>query len=133
MLDELNKFKINSLLSMMNDTGKNDFEFDEESEDLSDAVDQQDQVITDISYDHETTDKDDDEDLCTFTKPKFVRKQIVDAINLTLKDSYFTIKINETTKFVHKQSACWLLSTNIIKLSSDRLSHAMQQTTMADR
>ena len=40
---------------------KKDFEFDDESQDLSDAVDEQDQVIDDISSDYETRDKDDDE------------------------------------------------------------------------
>ena len=57
----------------------------------------------------------------------------MDAINLMLRESYFKTKINETTTFLHKQPACWLLTTNIFKLSSDRLSHAIQQTTIADR
>jgi hypothetical protein len=73
---------------MMNDNGMKIFEFDEESEGPSDTVDEQDQVITDISSDHETTDNDDDEDLCTFAKSKFVGKQSVDAINFMLKASY---------------------------------------------
>jgi hypothetical protein len=76
-------------------------------------------VICDISSDYETRDKDDDEDSWTSTKSKFDGIKIVDAINLMLKESYFKIKINETTKFLHKQSACWLLSTNVVKLSSD--------------
>jgi hypothetical protein len=133
MFDELNKLKITSLVSMTNDNGKKYFKFVEESEDLSDAVDEQDQVIGEISSDYETGDKDDDEDSWTFTKSKFDGLQKVNAINFMLKESYLKIKINETATFLHKQSACWLLSTNVIKLSSDSLTHAMQQTTIADR
>ena len=114
-------------------TAKNDFEFDKESGDPSDAVDEQDQVIGDIPSDYETRHKDDgNEDSWTSTKSKFDDIKIVDAINLMLKESYFMIKINETTTFLHKQPACWLMTTNIFKLSSDRLSHAIQQTTIAD-
>ena len=59
--------------------------------------------------------------------------KLVDVINLMLKESYFKMKINETAKFLHKQSACWRLLTNVIKLSNDHLSHIIQLTTIADR
>ena len=70
----------------------------------------------------------DDEDILNSTKSDFEGIRIVDTINPALRQSYFKIKLNGKIKFLHKQSACWLLSNNITKLSSDRLSRVKQQT-----
>jgi len=46
-------------------------------------------------------------------------------INPDLANSYFKVKINDTTKFLHKQSAAWLLTDKNDRLSTDRLSRVM--------
>ncbi len=67
-------------------------------------------------------------DILNSTKSDFHGIRIIDNVNQDFRQSYFKIKINENIKFVHKQSACWLLSNNISKLSNDRLSRVRQQT-----
>ncbi|CAF1479136.1 unnamed protein product [Didymodactylos carnosus] len=47
--------------------------------------------------------------------------RLLETINPTLGDSYFDIKINDEHKFLHKQTACWLLTDKNTRLSSDRL------------
>ncbi|CAF1288691.1 unnamed protein product [Didymodactylos carnosus] len=42
------------------------------------------------------------------------------------QNCYFKIKINGTEKFLHKQTACFLLTNENSTLSSDRLSRVMQ-------
>ncbi|CAF2146013.1 unnamed protein product [Rotaria magnacalcarata] len=74
----------------------------------------------------------DEEEILNSTRSNFDGIKIVDNINPALKDSYFKIKINDKIKYLHKQSACWLLYSNSTRLSSDRLSRVMQQTTNID-
>lgn len=71
---------------------------------------------------------DDEEDILNSTKSDFSGIRIADNVNLDFKQSYFKVKINENVKYLHKQSACWLLSNNVTKLSNDRLSRVRQQT-----
>jgi hypothetical protein len=72
---------------------------------------------------------DDEEDILNSTKSDFNGIRVVDHINPYFRQSYFKVEINENIKYLHPQSACWLLSNNVTKLSSDRLSHVRQQTT----
>ncbi|CAF3052919.1 unnamed protein product [Rotaria sp. Silwood2] len=74
-------------------------------------------------------DYNDEEEILNSTRSNFDGIKIVDNINPMLKHLYFKIKINDKIKYLHKQSACWLLSNTTTRLSSDRLSRAMQQTT----
>ncbi|CAF1303747.1 unnamed protein product [Rotaria sp. Silwood1] len=73
-------------------------------------------------------DYNDEEGILNSTRLNFDGIKIVDSINPMLKHSYFKININDKIKYLHKQSACWLLSNTITRLSSDRLSRVMQQT-----
>ena len=41
-------------------------------------------------------------------------------------NSYFKVKINGTTRFLHKQSAVWLLTDKKDRASTDRLSRVME-------
>ncbi|CAF1173996.1 unnamed protein product [Rotaria sp. Silwood1] len=70
----------------------------------------------------------DEEEILNSTRSSFEEIKIVDNINPMLENSYFKIKINDKNKYLHKQSACWLLSSKSTRLSSDRLSRVMQQT-----
>jgi len=55
-------------------------------------------------------------------KINFTGTRISDSINPALKNSYFQVQINNKTKFIHKQTACWLLTDKASRLSADRLS-----------
>jgi hypothetical protein len=70
---------------------------------------------------------DDEEDILNSTKSDFNGIRIVDNINSDFRQSYFKVKINGNIKYLHKQSAYWLISNNVTKLSSDRLSRVRQQ------
>ena len=56
----------------------------------------------------------------------FTGTRIVDSINPALKNSYFQVQINTKTKFIHKQTACWLLTDKASRLSADRLSRVIE-------
>ena len=51
--------------------------------------------------------------------------RVFDSINPALTKSYFVINNNDTKKYLHKQTAAWLLSKDKPTLSSDRLTRAM--------
>ena len=55
-------------------------------------------------------------------KVNFTGMRIFDSINPALKNSYFQVQINNKTKSIHKQTACWLLTDKASRLSADRLS-----------
>ena len=54
-------------------------------------------------------------------KMNFTGMRIFNSINPALKDSYFQVQINNKPKFIHKQTACWLLTDKASRLSADRL------------
>ncbi|CAF2052666.1 unnamed protein product, partial [Rotaria magnacalcarata] len=89
-----------------------------------------DQLIDEIPFDPQNENvSDDDESILNSTKSDFNGMTIVDNINPALRQSYFKVKINNNIKYLHKQSACWLQSNQMKKLSSDRLSRVMQRTS----
>ena len=51
--------------------------------------------------------------------------RVYDGIKPSHTKSYFKVKINGQTKFLHKQTACWLLMHEKLTLSSDRLRRVM--------
>ena len=59
-------------------------------------------------------------------KTNFGGMRIRDRIESRFQDSYFKMKINGQQKFMHKQSACWLLTDKVMQLSKDRLSRVIQ-------
>ena len=59
-------------------------------------------------------------------KTNFTRMKIFNDIEAGKRDSYFEFNVNGTVKYLHKQSACWLLTDNRSHLSSDRLSRVIQ-------
>ena len=62
------------------------------------------------------------------SKPNFSGMRIFDEIEPCRQDSYFKLKINDNYKYIHKQSACWLLTDKNIRMSNDRLSRVMQSS-----
>ncbi|CAF4009907.1 unnamed protein product [Rotaria magnacalcarata] len=107
-----------------------EFGLDEDNDDndvVNYAIDQPiDEILFDFQHDVVS---DDDYDILNSTKSDFNGIRVVDNINPALRQSYFKVKINDNIKYIHKQSACWLQSNQITKLSSDRLSRVIQQTS----
>jgi hypothetical protein len=73
---------------------------------------------------------DDDEDysadhLFNVSSTTFQGMRVFDSINPNLSKSYFIVNINGTKKYLHKQTAAWLLSNDKYTLSSDRLERVM--------
>jgi hypothetical protein len=50
----------------------------------------------------------------------------LNTVESHVEDSYFKVKINDETKYIHKQSGCWLLIDEKTKLLNDRLLRAQQ-------
>ncbi|CAF5110775.1 unnamed protein product, partial [Rotaria sp. Silwood1] len=106
-----------------------EFGLDEENEDNDVINYAPDQLIDEILFDAQSDGvSDGDENILNSTKSDFNGIRIVDNINPAIRKSYFKVKINDNIKYLHKQSACWLQSSQITKLSSDCLSRVMQQT-----
>lgn len=106
----------------------NEFGLDEENDDNDEITDVQDQPIGEDLLDCVSESDTNEDEILNSTKSDFNGIRIVDNINPSLRHSYFKIKINGHIKYLHKQSACWLLSSNNTRLSSDRLSRVQQQT-----
>ncbi|CAF1581284.1 unnamed protein product [Rotaria magnacalcarata] len=72
-------------------------------------------------------DQDDENNYNMMTvKSNFSGIKIYDHIEPCRRDAYFRIKINNSQKYVQKQSACWLLTDNSMRLSNDRLSRVIE-------
>ena len=75
----------------------------------------------------ETDIPNDDQNVLRCTKSSFHGIKIFDHINPNQMHPYFKVKINGKIKYLHKQSACYLITSNTPKLSNDRLSRVRQQ------
>jgi len=67
----------------------------------------------------------DAEQLKTF-KTSFDGLNIKDSVPADQKKSYFKIKINNMNKFLHKSTACYLLTKDNNSLSTNRLARVIQ-------
>ena len=56
----------------------------------------------------------------------FRTKRVCDDVSSHLLKSYFKILINDEEKYVHKSTACWLLTEQNQRLSSDRKQRVTQ-------
>ena len=59
-------------------------------------------------------------------EPTFRTKRICGDVPSHLLTSYFKIRINDKDKFIHKSTACWLLTDQNQKRSSDRTRRVTQ-------
>jgi hypothetical protein len=108
--------------------GLNDMDFDE-FELADEENDERDETNTydnndDSSSNDDVTDEDEENDnqnSIKTIKTDFHGIRVTDKIKPHIERTYFSVTINDETKFLHKQSACWLLSSEKSKLSSDRL------------
>lgn len=100
--------------------------FDAESENESD-----DETDNDGPYDEdEFLDGSDDElnvyDLDGVREKSVHGVRLVDRVTPETASSYFKVRIEEKEKFLHKQTACWLLTEEKHSLSADRVLRVMQ-------
>jgi hypothetical protein len=127
IFDDLNKSStVHHHFPETGNDADDDFESDEDGCTIQEDQDQS--IDTISSSGDEESGSGIDEESWTSAKSDFGGIRIADNINPLLKESYFKIKINEKTKYLHKQSACWLLSNKTARLSSDRLPRVMQQS-----
>ena len=76
-------------------------------------------------YDLGSLESDDEIGTIATEKTTFHGMRIRNSIGTNLTDSYFRVIINNTEKYIHKQTACWMLTENNILLSSDQLSRVI--------
>ncbi|CAF1277306.1 unnamed protein product [Rotaria magnacalcarata] len=88
---------------IINDDDDDEFDLEEEGEeeenDNSDIVNQ---LNSDVTFEEE----DDNDYNMTTIKSNFNGTKIFDEIETCRRDSYFKLKINDSYKYIHKQSAC---------------------------
>ncbi len=105
---------------------KYDSDFDLSSDD---STSEEDEEITENDADKKDSLDDDDDylsgHLVNISTTSFQGMRVFDSINPTLAKSYFIVNINGTKKYLHKQTAAWLLSKDKPTLSSDRLKRVM--------
>ena len=110
----------------------------EETDEASDLENELDATLDSESYieseDQEFDDEDDDvsnvsssEVFQGLQSATFSGMRVFDTVRPELAKSYFEVKINGKRKFIHKQTACWLLSENKTVLSNDRVTRVMQK------
>ncbi|CAF0829497.1 unnamed protein product [Adineta steineri] len=109
-----------------------EFRLDEENDDDNIKDNTQVELNDATVFDPQNNDSSDEEDLLNSTKSDLHGIRIADDINPALMQSYFKIKINDNIKYLHKQSACWLLTSNLTNLSNDRLARVMKQRADVD-
>ncbi|CAF1256192.1 unnamed protein product [Rotaria magnacalcarata] len=106
------------------DNNSSDEDSDEENieNSISDVLNDEDQLSP-----NNTDDEEEEQDNVIATdvphavQNKFNGRRIYDKINPQQSKKYFRIRIGSSYKFIHKQTSCWLLTTDKQRLSSDRL------------
>lgn len=71
-------------------------------------------------------DEDDVPSVSASGKSQFHGLRVFDTISPASADSYFRIEIDGKRKYMHKQTACWLLTDGKAELSADRLKRVQQ-------
>ena len=63
------------------------------------------------------------------SKSQFHGMRVYDTIPSSLAKSYFHVEIDGKRKYIHKQTACWLLTDTDSRLSADRLRRVQQSSS----
>ena len=100
---------------------KRDAELRTSSDDSS--SEEEDDVSQDDTDEANSMDSDDHltDNLFDVSSSVFEGTRVFDSINPLLSKSYFSVDFNGGKKFLHKQTAAWLLSKDKTTLSADRL------------
>ncbi|CAF4907930.1 unnamed protein product, partial [Rotaria sp. Silwood1] len=109
-------YDYSSQLSQMDD---GEFEIDDDDDDDDDDNDDDNRTAADLNindgfssnddYDDED-EQDDTRNLINTTKEEFSEMKVLNTIQSHIEHSYFKVKINDHTKYMHKQTACWLVT-----------------------
>ena len=118
------QFKRKSIKSSSDDTRKNSSK--EESINSSDSDDGSSTESSESNSVGEDT--SDTPSYDANSKSNFHGMRVFDSIPTALSNSYFSITIDGRRKYVHKQTACWLLTDSKTHLSSDRLERVQQSS-----
>lgn len=116
-----------SQLSHMDD---GEFEIDDDDEDDDDNrttadLNSNDGFSSNDDYDDED-EQDDTINLINTTKEDFSGMKVFSTVQPHIEHSYFKATINDNIKYIHKQTACWLLTGEKSKMSTDRLLRVQQ-------
>lgn len=88
-------------------------------------------VLDEYDGNTESSSEDETEELLPNSSRKpsqFKGVRIFDEISTSKMNSYFRVKNNGNEKFMHKQTACWLLTDSKLTLSSDRCQRVQQSS-----
>ena len=112
-------------------SGHTEVNTDDEEYDEDDYLINNKELISNISMDHQSLsdsfdDDEDDGEGINSKRSDFNGMKIVDNINLEQKTCYLKIKINGKVKYIHKQTACWILTDENERLPADRLFRVMK-------
>jgi hypothetical protein len=96
-------------------------EFDDEEDNLE-VFDDQDEILSN-SDGEEVNDEGSvlTSDLSDTEKINFQGCRIYDKVSLQQINKYFRMRLGSSLKYLHKQTACWILTDSKQRLSSDRL------------
>ena len=79
----------------------------------------------DVSVADEDLENDLSRQFFKISSATFQGMRVFDSINPSLAQSYFVITIDNKKRYLHKQTAAWILSNEKCTLSSDRLKRVM--------
>ncbi|CAF3346155.1 unnamed protein product [Rotaria socialis] len=103
------------------------------ADDDDDDDDNNEETTSDLNMDDDNDDdySDEDEqdaprDSIDTRKEAFSGMKIFSTVQSDVEHSYFKVKINDGTQYIHKQTACWLLTGEKSKISNNRLLRVQQ-------
>ena len=116
--------------SQLNDLDDGECEIaDDDEDEIPDDVDGEDDNKDCYSSNDDYTDENENDDTqgsISTTKNDFTGMKVCSKIESRMEHSYFKVTLNGYTKFMHKQTSCWLLTGEKSKLSNDRLLRVRQ-------
>ncbi|CAF1222966.1 unnamed protein product [Rotaria sp. Silwood1] len=107
------------------DDDDDDDDDNETTDDLNMDDDNNDSFSSNADYTDEDEQEDTDNSINT-TKNEFAGIKICSKVESDTEHCYFKVTINDDTKYLRKQTACWLLTEEKSKLSNDRLLRVQQ-------
>jgi len=99
---------------------------DDEDDELSYARRSDSSFLSSFDGNNSSEDEDDVPSVSASGKSQFLGMRVFDSISSTSAGSYFRIEIDGKKKYMHKQTACWLLTDVKADLSADRLKRVQQ-------
>ncbi|CAF1566973.1 unnamed protein product [Didymodactylos carnosus] len=102
---------------------------DDEDDESTNNLNMDDENNDSFSSNDDYSDEDDIQDSVDTTKQNFIGIKVFNTVESHMEHSYFKVTINQNiqhTKYIHKQTTCWLLTGEKSKLSNDRLLQVTQ-------